>query len=80
MRKYLNYFYIAYLNNTLVYNNNNEKYEIYIKKVLKKFRHANLYLNVKKCEFNIKKVKYLKLIILIERIEINLSKVKTINE
>jgi hypothetical protein len=51
--KYLDDFYIAYLNNILIYSKNPEEYEIYIYKVLEKLRLAGLQANIKKYKFSI---------------------------
>jgi hypothetical protein len=40
--KYLDDFYIAYLNNILIYSENPEEYKIYVYKVLEKLRLAGL--------------------------------------
>ena len=78
LKKYFNDFYIAYLNNILIFNDNEKKHEIYVKKMLNKLRKTDVYLNIKKCEFKIKKVKYLKFIITTKNIEINFLKIDAI--
>ena len=65
-RKYLNVFYIIYLNNILIYNNIKEKHIQHMNKMLKKLKQINLYFDINKCEFYIIKIKYLRLIIIIK--------------
>lgn len=77
-REFLNKFCIAYLNDILIYNNNELKYEIYIKFIFQKLREASLQANIIKCEFYVTQVLYLGLIIIIDKIKINLVKIDTI--
>ncbi|RAK74395.1 uncharacterized protein BO72DRAFT_384799, partial [Aspergillus fijiensis CBS 313.89] len=50
--KYLNKFYLIYINNMLIYINKNiNKYYKYIQKILQKLRKAGLFLNIKKYKF-----------------------------
>jgi len=42
LRKFLDKFCIVYLNNILIYNNNELKYEIYVKFIFRKLCEANL--------------------------------------
>ena len=78
LRKYLDNFCIVYLNDILIYSNNFEKHQKHVHKVLDKLRKEHIYLNIKKCQFNVIKVKYLELIIIIEDIKMNFEKVKII--
>jgi len=50
-REFLNKFCIVYLNNILIYNNNQLEYKIYIKFIFRKLREINLQANIIKCEF-----------------------------
>ena len=74
----MNVFYIIYLNNILIYNNNKKDHILYVEKILKKFKKVNLFLNINKCDFYVIRVKYFELIIIIEEIEINYYKVNII--
>ena len=78
LREYLNMFCSAYLNDILIYSNNKKKHVKHVKKILEKLKHADLYLNINKCEFHIKQVKYLELIIIIEDLKMNSQKIDTI--
>ena len=42
LREYLNMFVIIYLNNILIYSTNKEEHVIYIRKILKAIKKANL--------------------------------------
>ena len=74
----MNIFYIIYLDNILIYNNNKKDYILYVKKILKKLKKVNLFLNINKYDFYVIRVKYLKLIIIIKKIEINYYKINII--
>ena len=80
LRKYLDVFYIAYLDNILIYSNIKKKYIYYISKILKKLQQANLYLDINKCDFHTIRVKYLDLIITINEVEINFKKIEAITQ
>ena len=71
-------FCIVYLNNILVYSDNEKDYIKYVKKVLKKLRDAGLYLDINKYEFYVILVKYLRLIIIIKRLKMDFAKIDTI--
>ena len=53
LRKYLDVFYLAYLDDILIYSNSEKEYIEYIKKVLAKLSEAELYLDINKYEFYI---------------------------
>ncbi len=76
--KHLNKFYTAYLNDILIYFNNELKHEIYIKLILRKLQEADLQMNIIKCEFHITQVSYLELIIIIEEVKMNFFKINII--
>ena len=67
---YLNVFYIAYLDDILIYSNNIEEYKKHIKLILAYFKDISFQTDLKKYEFSIIYTKYLEFIIFIDRIEI----------
>src|SRR5207247_559535 len=75
---HLNEFVITYLDNILIYSENKENHEKYVKKVLKRLQERNLYLKLKKCEFHKQQVKYLEHIVTTERLEMNSEKIKAV--
>jgi len=76
--KHLNKFCTAYLNDILIYFNNELKHEIHVKLILRKLWEANLQMNIIKCKFHITQVLYLELIIIIEEIKMNSFKINII--
>ncbi len=51
LRKYLNQFYIAYLNNILIYSEIKEQYIKYVRKILRAFQTKNLLIKIEKYKF-----------------------------
>jgi len=76
--KHLNKFYTAYLNDILIYFNNELEHEIHVKLILRKLQEANLQMNIIKCKFHIIQVSYLELIIIIKEVKINSFKIDII--
>ena len=52
LKKYLNVFVTAYLNNILIYFNTKKKHEQHVRKVLKKLKEAELKVKLKKSRFH----------------------------
>ena len=78
LHEHLDKFYTAYLNDILIYFDNELKHEIHVKLILQKLQEANLQINIIKCKFHITQVSYLELIIIIEEIKMNSSKINII--
>src|SRR6266480_4751124 len=75
---HLNKFVIAYLDNILIYSENEENHEKHVKKVLKRLQEKNLYFKSKKCKFHKQQVKYLKHIVTTKKLEMNSEKIKAV--
>ena len=76
--KYLNIFYIMYLDDILIYSEIKAEYKIHVKCILQKLHKVSLQVNITKCIFYIKKILYLELIIITKEVKINLIKVSII--
>ena len=59
LREFLNQFVTIYLNDILVYNDNEKEHEQQILKVVRKLHERDLHLKIDKCEFSVSEVKYL---------------------
>ena len=77
---HLNEFVIAYLNNILIYSENEKDYEKQVKKVLRKFQEKNFYFKSKKCEFHKQQIEYLEHIIMTKELKMNSEKIKAVIE
>ena len=64
LKKYLDRFYIIYLDNILIFLDNEKEYEEYIIIVLKILKKAGLRIKSEKCTFHINKIEYLGFIII----------------
>ena len=78
LTKFLNDFYVIYLNDILIFFVEKINQVNHIKQILKRLRKFKLYVSLKKCEFFITKVNFLKFIIFTENVLMNLSKVNII--
>ena len=75
LRDHLNIIYTAYLDNVLIYLDDEAKHKDHVLTVLGKISKARMYLNVAKCSFSTKRVKYLGLILTTDGLEIDPKKV-----
>jgi hypothetical protein len=75
---YLDDFCIAYLDNILIYSDDELEYELHVKKVLQRLRDAGLQADIKKCEFNVTRTKYLGFIISMDGIKVDPEKVAVV--
>ena len=70
LHEYLNDFYTAYLDDILIYSDNEAEHEIHVKHVLQKLEEAGLQADITKCAFHVTQVPYLGLIITTEGVKI----------
>src|SRR5438034_2742806 len=75
---HLNEFIIAYLDDILIYSEDEKIHEKHVKKILRRFQEKNLYLKSEKCEFHKQQVKYLEHIVTTEKLEMNSEKIKAV--
>ena len=76
--EYLDDFCTAYLDDILIYSDNEAEHEIHVKHVLQKLEEAGLQADITKCAFHVTQVPYLGLIITTEGVKMNSVKVSTI--
>src|SRR5271170_3366437 len=77
---YLNDFCTAYLDDIIIYFNNELEYKTHVKKVLERLRNARLQADIKKCEFGVKRTRYLGFIVSTSGIKVDLKKVEVIQD
>ena len=80
LRNFIDVICVVYLNNILIYNNNSTHYWRNIKKMLKRLKNYQLYVNLKKCRFVIIKVEFLNFIIFTKKVRINEKRVQIIKK
>ena len=69
---------MAYLDNIIIYLNNEEEHKEYIKWVLRKLYKENMPVAIKKCKFHTRKTNFIEFIIELKQISIDLKKIKAI--
>ena len=80
LHPFLDLFYMAYLNDILIYSTTLEEYRKYVHRVLKALSRMGLHLKLEKCHFHKTEVKYLGLIISADGIQMDLEKVRAVLE
>jgi len=76
--KYLDEFCTAYLDDILIYSDNEVEHEIHVNHVLQKLAQTDLQIDIIKCAFHVIEVSYLDLIIIIKEVKMNSAKVNII--
>ncbi len=80
LRKFLNVFVVIYLNDILIYSQNEEKHTNHVRLVLKQLRKYKLFAKLNKCAFDLKEIDYLKFIVEINNIRMNLARITIITK
>ena len=75
---YLDNFCTIYLDDILIYFDNEAEYELYVIIVLQRLRDAGLQVDIKKTEFHVTRTKYLGFIVSTDGIEVDPEKISTI--
>lgn len=77
---YLDVFCTAYLDDILIYSDNELEHSAQVRLVLQRLQDAGLQADLKKCEFDVKRTKYLGFIISTDGIEVDPEKVSVVQE
>jgi hypothetical protein len=80
LHDFLDRFCTAYLDDILIYSDTEEEHIGHVRQVLSALQEANLFLDIKKCEFHVKRVRYLGLIITTDGIQMDPEKIKAVQE
>ena len=80
LRDYLDVFYIAYLDNILIYLDNDEDHTKHVRKVLTRLEQHRLYVKLSKCKFHTRKVGFLGFVVTSKGVFIEEDRVRTIRE
>src|SRR5213596_2757537 len=75
---YLDDFCTAYLDDILIYSENEEEHTLHVRKVLERLQKAGLQADIKKSEFNVSCTKYLGFIVSTTGIEVDPEKIEVI--
>jgi len=63
LRPYINNFAVCYLDNILIYSNNDKEHQEHIRKVLERLQQFCLYFKAEKCQFRVSEVGFLGFVI-----------------
>ena len=66
---------MIYLNDILIFNEDSTKHRLHVQRILKRLKNYELYINLKKCEFDIDKIDFLNFIIFIKEIRMNSKRI-----
>ena len=77
---FLNVFCIVYLNDILIYSDNEKKHNEHVHLILIYLQEFRFYVNIEKCVFKIWKVLYLSLLIRVDSIHMDLQKIIIITD
>ena len=75
---YLDDFCTAYLDDILIYSDNELNHDAHVHKVLQRLQDAGLQTDIKKCEFSVKRTKYLDFFISTDGIDVNPEKISAV--
>ena len=75
---YLDDFCTAYIDDILIYSDNELDHDAHVHKVLQRLQDAGLQADIKKCKFSVKRTKYLGFIISTDGIEVNSEKISAV--
>jgi hypothetical protein len=78
LRDFLDIFAIAYLDDIVIYSQNEEEHVEQVRRVLERLREAKLYLKLSKCLFHAREINYLGFVISPDGISVDPSRVETI--
>ena len=71
-------FCVIYFDDILIFSKNRITHVNHVKKVLRRLKKFDLYVNLKKCEFFVKKIEYLRFIVSVDDIKMNQRRIKII--
>ena len=76
--EHLDVFCTAYIDDILIYSQNQAEHTLHVMKVLQKLQEAGLQVDIKKCEFNVKETKFLGMIVGVNGIRMDPAKIAAI--
>lgn len=77
---YLDDFCTAYMNDIMIYSDNEIEHEIYVKKILQRLRDTGLQVDIRKYEFSVTRTKYLDFIVSIDDLEVDSEKIQVVKD
>ena len=80
LRKLVDIICVIYLNHILIFNEDSTEHWRHMQQVFERFKNFELYVNLKKCEFDIEKIEFLSFIVFTKRIWMNSKRIQMIKK
>jgi hypothetical protein len=80
LKEFLDIFVIVYLNDILIYSQNEKEHTNHVRLVLKRFKKYKLFAKLSKCDFDWKEVDYSKFIVEINDIRMNFARIAIVKK
>ena len=71
LKELINVIYIIYLNDILIFNEDSTKHRLHVQQILERLKNYELYINLKKCEFDINEIDFLNFIVFTKEMQMN---------
>ena len=75
LRSLMNVTCVIYLNNILIFSDKSANHKRHVQQVLERLKDYELYVNLKKCEFDIDEIEFLSFIIFIKEMRMNSKRI-----
>jgi hypothetical protein len=80
LKEFLDVFVIIYLNDILIYSQNEEEHTNHVQLVLKQLKKYKFFAKLNKCDFDLKEIDYLKFIVKINDIRMNFARIAIVKK
>ncbi len=80
LKEFLNVFVVIYLDDILIYFQNEKEHTNHVRLVLKRLRKYKLFAKLSKCDFDLKEIDYLKFIVKVNDIRMNFARIAIVKK
>ena len=80
LKKLINVICVIYLNDILIFSEDSAKHRLHVQRIFERFKNYELYINLKKCEFDINKIDFLNFIIFTKEMRMNSKRIQMIKK
>ena len=75
LKDLMNVTYIIYLNDILIFSDESANHKHHVQQIFERLKNYELYVNLKKCEFDIDEIEFLNFIIFIKEMRMNSKRI-----
>ena len=75
LKELINVICVIYLNDILIFSEDSTKYRLHVQQILERLKDYKLYINLKKCKFDIDEIDFLNFMIFIKEIRMNSKRI-----